>query len=176
MCPATGDSRASVCYSSSASSQPSGWSSHVQSSGYKDLQRLNQPLGAAFAFQPWRKMRAREDVELRWSVLRGGKPGRMALIECITHTHYLCLSMGHVFAYKTRISLGGKEPSKVEAMQDQIDCLVSVLLAPIPLGVIVWTVSCGLLAILWSSAEVIQRYMLGMFLYFSIILKPQEPR
>lgn len=81
--PATGDSRACVRYSSSASSQPSGWSSHVQSAGYKDLQRLNRPLGAAFAFQPWRKMRAREDAELRWSVLRGGKPGRTELIKSV---------------------------------------------------------------------------------------------
>lgn len=113
-------------------------------------------------------MRAREDVELRWSVLRGGKPGRTALIECnITHTHYLCLSLGHVFPYKTWISLGEKEPSKVEALQDQMDCLASVLLALIPLGllfeqcpVVCWP-SCG--------HQVIQRHMLGMFLSFSTI-------
>lgn len=57
--------------------------------------------------------------------------------ECnITHAHYLCLSLGHVFAHKTWISLREKEPSKVEALQDQIDCLASVLLALIPLGLL----------------------------------------
>lgn len=57
--------------------------------------------------------------------------------ECnITHIHYLCLLLHHVFAYKTWISLGEKEPSKVEALQGQIHCLVSVLLALIPLGLL----------------------------------------
>lgn len=101
----------------------------MQSAGYKDLQRLP----ALEEDESERRCRAEMERVKRRKAWEDG-----ADRECnITHTHYPCLSLGHVFAYKTWISLGGKEPSKVEALQDQIDCLVSVLLALILLGFIV---------------------------------------